>query len=156
MERERGIFQVHAIYLTRVANITSMSHLLRAQREWESRPPKSTSAEIHLHGCVGIRFLGSVFATARVIRSTQRCFVYIRFIVVFPGRCVLLFLFRRPFERLHCVHLPTSTLYGYIEHTHEMSRVKGAIDALSIGPSAGYFMCFRIYACFIVVYCLCE
>jgi hypothetical protein len=28
----------------------------------------------------------------------------------------------------------TSTAYDYIEHTHEMSRVNGATDALSIGP----------------------
>jgi hypothetical protein len=89
-----------------------------------------------------IRFLGSVFATAHMIRSTHHCFVYIRFFAVFLGRHLLLFFFRRPFERLHCVHLPASTLYGYIEHTHEMSRVNGAIDALSIGPSAGYFLFF--------------
>jgi hypothetical protein len=31
-------------------------------------------------------------------------------------------------------------VYDYIEHTHEISRVNGATDALnlSIGPSAGY------------------
>jgi hypothetical protein len=39
---------------------------------------------------------------------------------------------------LHCVHLSTSTVYDYIEHTHEMSRVNEATDALSIGPSVGY------------------
>jgi hypothetical protein len=38
------------------------------------------------------------------------------------------------------VHLPASTAYDYIEHTHEMSRVNGAIDALSISPSAGYIL----------------
>jgi hypothetical protein len=43
---------------------------------------------------------------------------------------------------LHCVHLPASTEYDYIEHTHEMSRVNGATDALSIGPSAGYNLFF--------------
>jgi hypothetical protein len=47
-----------------------------------------------------------------------------------------------PFEGLHCVHLPASTLYDYIEHTHKMSRVNGATDALSIGPSAGYILFF--------------
>jgi hypothetical protein len=31
-----------------------------------------------------------------------------------------------------------STAYDYIEHTHEMSRVNGATDALSIGPSTRY------------------
>jgi hypothetical protein len=34
--------------------------------------------------------------------------------------------------------LPASTVYDYIEHTHEMSRVNGATDALSIDLSAGY------------------
>jgi hypothetical protein len=29
-------------------------------------------------------------------------------------------------------------VYDYIEHKHEMSRVNGATDVLSIGPSAGY------------------
>jgi hypothetical protein len=36
------------------------------------------------------------------------------------------------------MHLPASTAYDYIEHTHEMSRVNGATDSLSICPSAGY------------------
>jgi hypothetical protein len=31
-------------------------------------------------------------------------------------------------------------LRDYIEHTHEMSRVNGAADALSIGSSAGYIL----------------
>jgi hypothetical protein len=43
---------------------------------------------------------------------------------------------------LHCVHLPASTAYDYIEHTHEMSRVNGATDVLSIGPSVGYTLFF--------------
>jgi hypothetical protein len=38
------------------------------------------------------------------------------------------------------VHLPASSAYDYIEHTHEMSRVNGATDALSIGPSTRYFL----------------
>jgi hypothetical protein len=42
------------------------------------------------------------------------------------------------FEGLHYIHLPASTTYDYIEHTHEISRMNGATDALSIGPSAGY------------------
>jgi hypothetical protein len=29
-------------------------------------------------------------------------------------------------------------MYDYIEHTHEISSVNGATDALSISPSAGY------------------
>jgi hypothetical protein len=44
------------------------------------------------------------------------------------------------FERLRCVHLPALSAYDYIEHTHEMSHVNGATDALSIGPSAGYIL----------------
>jgi hypothetical protein len=47
-----------------------------------------------------------------------------------------------PFEGLHFVHLPASTVYDYIEHTHEMSRLNGATDALSIGPSAWYNLFF--------------
>jgi hypothetical protein len=39
---------------------------------------------------------------------------------------------------LHCVHLPASTAYDYIEHTYEMSRVNGTTYVSSIGPSAGY------------------
>jgi hypothetical protein len=45
-----------------------------------------------------------------------------------------------PFEGLHCVHLPASSLYNYIEHTHEMSRMNGATYVLSIDPSTGYFL----------------
>jgi hypothetical protein len=45
-----------------------------------------------------------------------------------------------PFVGLHYVHLPASTAYDYIKHTHEMSRVNGATDALSISPSAGYIL----------------
>jgi hypothetical protein len=43
---------------------------------------------------------------------------------------------------LHDVRLPVSTAYYYTEHTHEMSRVNGAMDALSISPSAGYTLFF--------------
>jgi hypothetical protein len=42
----------------------------------------------------------------------------------------------------HCVHLFASTTYDYIEHSHEMSHVNGATDALIIGPSAGYTLFF--------------
>jgi hypothetical protein len=38
------------------------------------------------------------------------------------------------------VHLPASGAYDYIEHTHEMSRMNGVIDVLSIGPSTRYFL----------------
>jgi hypothetical protein len=67
-----------------------------------------------------IRFLGSVLATARFIHNGSSS--------------------SAPFEVLHCVHLPTSSSYNYIGHTHEMSRANGATNALSIGPSARYFM----------------
>jgi DNA-directed RNA polymerase specialized sigma24 family protein len=56
MEREGS--SSYANYLTRIANNTFPSHLLRAQREWESRPPKSPTAEIHLHGCAGDQIFG--------------------------------------------------------------------------------------------------
>jgi hypothetical protein len=75
-----------------------------------------------------IRFLGSVLATARFIRSTSAASST-------SGSS-----WSAPFEGLHCVHLPALNLYGYIEQKHEMSRVNGATDALSIGPSAGYFL----------------
>jgi hypothetical protein len=35
-----------------------------------------------------------------------------------------------------------SIAYDYMKHTHEMSRVVGATDALSIGPSAWYTLIF--------------
>jgi hypothetical protein len=38
--------------------------------------------------------------------------------------------------------LSASTAYDYIEHTHEIPRMNGATDALSIGPSAGYNLFF--------------
>jgi hypothetical protein len=34
------------------------SHLLRAQRLWESRPLKSSFTELHLHGCAGDQVFG--------------------------------------------------------------------------------------------------
>jgi preprotein translocase subunit SecG len=43
---------------------------------------------------------------------------------------------------LHYVHLLASTVYDYIEHTHEMSCVNGATDALSISPSVVYTLFF--------------
>jgi hypothetical protein len=52
------LFQVRAISLTRIANNTSPSQLLRAQRECESEPLKSPSAEIHLHGCASDQIFG--------------------------------------------------------------------------------------------------
>jgi hypothetical protein len=77
-----------------------------------------------------IRFLGSVLATARFIRSTS------------VALSTLGSSSSASFEGLHCVHLSASNLYDYIEHTCEVSRVNGTTDALSIGPSAWYFQFF--------------
>jgi hypothetical protein len=44
-----------------------------------------------------------------------------------------------PFEGLHYILMSASILYDYIEHTHEMSRVNGATDALSSVPPHGTF-----------------
>jgi hypothetical protein len=52
--------------------------------------------------------------------------------------------------------VPTSTVYDYIEHTHEMSRVNGATDALSIGPSVGYTMFFVFMDILLLFTALCE
>jgi hypothetical protein len=55
---------------------------------------------------------------------------------------------------LHYVQLSVSTEYDYIEHTHEMSRVNGATDALSIGPFVGYNLVFvfvHIYCCLLLM-----
>jgi hypothetical protein len=71
-----------------------------------------------------IRFLGSILATTLFIRSTS------------ATSSTFGSLSSTSFEGLHRVHLLASNLYGYIEHTHEVSHVNGAIDALSIGPSA--------------------
>jgi hypothetical protein len=139
MEREGSSSYVKS--LTRIANNTSSSYLLQAQKECESRPLKSPSADIHLHGCGGDQIFG------KRIRDCSRdlfdpALLFILLFVVFPGRHVLLFFVQRPFEGLYVVHLAASTLYGYIEQTHELSRVNRATDALSIGPSAWYTLFF--------------
>jgi hypothetical protein len=77
----------------------------------------------------------SVLATARSVRSTNTDPV----------------LRSWPFVGLHCVHLPASTAYDYIEHTHEMSHVNGATDALSIDPSAGYTL-FLVFMHILMLY----
>jgi hypothetical protein len=55
---EGGLFRVRVKSLTQIANNTSLSHLLLTLRERERWPPKSSSAEIHLHGCVGDQIFG--------------------------------------------------------------------------------------------------
>jgi hypothetical protein len=73
-------------------------------------------------------FLG---AYSRLLASSARP-TQIRFLVVGAVR---------RFGGLNCEHLPISTPYDYIEHTHKMSHVNGVTDALSIDPSAGYIFC---------------
>jgi hypothetical protein len=90
---------------------------------WESRPLKSPSAELNLHECAGDQVFGEHTCDCSLRLPDQRR----------SSSSSLV-----PFEGLHCVHLAASTTYDYIEHTHEMSCVNGAIDALSIGPSSGY------------------
>jgi hypothetical protein len=73
-----------------------------------------------------IRFLGSVLATVRFVRPTNADLVL-----------------RRRRRLWDCTtYLPASTTYDYIKHTHEMSRVNGATNAFSIGPSMGYTLFF--------------
>jgi hypothetical protein len=149
---EGGLSSGHARSPTHVANSTCLPHLLRAQREWESRPPKSPSTEIHLHRCVSdFIFLGRVFATARVIRSTQRCFVYIMLFIVFPGATSAAVLF---LETVWGTGLRTSTCIDYVrlhrtytrdvscEWSHECLEHRSLRRVLSV---------LRICACFIDV-----
>jgi hypothetical protein len=88
---------------------------------------KSPSAELHLHECAGDQVFG----------ETTRDYS-LRLLDQHRSSSSL----SAPFVGLHCVHLPASTAYDYIKHTHEMSRVNGATDALSIGPSTGCTMFF--------------
>jgi hypothetical protein len=134
MEREGSSREAN--HLTRIANNTFPSRLLRAQREWESRPPKSPTVEIHLHGCAGDQIFGERLRDCSRDRPQPCCSSPSQVDACCCSSS------RRPFEGLHCVHLPAPTSYGYIEHTHEMSRVNGATGALSIGPSAGYTLFF--------------
>jgi hypothetical protein len=99
------------------------SHLLWAQRVWESRPSKSPSTELHLHGCASDHVFGERTRDCSLRPLDQR-WSSSSSSAMFVG--------------LHCIHLRTLTAYDYIKHTHEMSRVNGATDALSIGPSTGY------------------
>jgi hypothetical protein len=117
------LFQWREQSLRRVALSPFPSHLLRAHIEWESRPPKSPSAELHLHGCVGDQVFGERTRDCWLRPLDQR----------WSGSSSSTL-----FERLHYVRLPGLTTYDYIEHTHEMSRANGATDALSIGLSVGY------------------
>jgi hypothetical protein len=92
-------------------------------REWEGRPPKSSSIELHSHGCASDQVFGEHTRDCSLRSFDQRWSSFSS-----PA----------PFEGLHCVYLPASTAYDYIDHTHEMSCVNGATNTLSIGPSAVY------------------
>jgi hypothetical protein len=114
--------------LRRVANSHSRPTFCEHRKCGGSRPPKSPSAELHLHGCADDQVFGERTRDCSLCPLDQR----------WSG-----FSSPAPFEGLHCVHLAASTAYDYIEHTHkthEMSRVNGVTDALSIGPSAGYIL----------------
>jgi hypothetical protein len=53
-----ALLVTHEQSLKRIAFNLFSSHLLRAQREWESRPSKLPSAELHLHECAGDQVFG--------------------------------------------------------------------------------------------------
>jgi hypothetical protein len=81
---------------------------------------------MQMYTCTGvrtIRFFESVLATARFIHPTSVASST-------SGSSS-----STPFEGLHYVHLPASNLYGYIEDTHEISRVNRTTNVLSIDLS---------------------
>jgi hypothetical protein len=65
--------------LRRIALSQSPFHLLRAQREWENRPSKSRSAELHLHDLCGQS--GFWGAYSRLLASSAQP-ALIKFLVV--------------------------------------------------------------------------
>jgi hypothetical protein len=135
MEREGS--SSHAIYLTRIANNTFPSHLLRAQREWESRPPKSPTAEIHLHGCADDQIFGERLRDCS--RDRPQLFFFpatVRGTALRTSSCT-------DFVRLH----RTNTRDVSCEWSHWCLEHRSLRWVHSV---------LRIYACFIAVYCLCE
>jgi hypothetical protein len=111
---------------------------------------------LQIYTCTGV---GAIRFFGKRIRDCSRdlfdpALLFILLFVVFPGRHVLLFFVQWPFEGLYVVHLAASTLYGYIEQTHELSHVNGVTDALSIGPSAGTlcssYLC-MFYCCLLFI-----
>ena len=151
MEREGS--SSYANYLTRIANNTFPSHLLRAQREWESRPPKSPTAEIHLHGCAGDQIFGERLRDCsrdlfvQLLRSTSsrvdacccsssRRPATVRGTAQRTSSCT-------DFVRLH----RTNTRDVSCEWSHWCLEHRSLRWVHSV---------LHIYACFIVVYCLCE
>jgi hypothetical protein len=95
-----------------------------------------------VHRCADDQVFGSVFATACFIRSTSAASSTSGSSSSSPGDTCCCSSSGDRSGGLHRVHLLASNLYGYIEHTHKMSRVNGATDVLSIGPSAEYFLLF--------------
>jgi len=77
-------------------------------------------------GVRAIRFLGSVFATARFFLVTADIIFF--FLGSFTSRWM--------FEGLHCIHLPAPT----VVHDFEQLTMSGtgATGALTMGPSPGY------------------
>jgi hypothetical protein len=87
---------------------------------WESRSPKSPSAERHLFGCAGDQVFGERTRDCSLLPAL------IKFRIAGAVR-------RTALRTSAC-----SIAYDYIELTHEISRANGATDDLSIGLSAGY------------------
>jgi hypothetical protein len=123
--------------LRHVAHNPSPSHLLRVKGVWESRPPKSLSVELHLHGCACDQVFGERTRDCS-LRSLDQHWSSSSS--------------SAPFVGLHCVHLPASTAYDYIEHTHKMPHVSGAEHRSLHKVHSVICIC----AYFTVVYCLCE
>jgi hypothetical protein len=115
-----------------------------------------TSAEIHLHGyggrlrdCSRDLFI-HVFTPALLFVPLLRLHHVVHRLhddTCYPST-------RRLFEGLHDLYLPALTFYGYIEQTHEIFYVNGAIDALSMGHSTGYILFFVFvhdYCCLLLI-----
>jgi hypothetical protein len=129
---ERGLFQVRAISHTcckqHVPVLSSVSIYWVEEHASEIAVRKDT-------GVRAIRFLG---AYSRLhVWSVRPTLLRLHMILrrLSQEMRVLLFFFRRPFERLHCIHLPAS-------NSHEMSRANGTTYVLSISPSTVYFLFF--------------
>jgi hypothetical protein len=104
------------------------------QREWKSRPPKSPSIEVHLHGCAGDQVFGE--------RTRDCSFHPLWFFIVGAVRGTAL---RTPacieFVQLH----RTYTRDVSYEWSHLCLKHRSLHRVLPV---------FHTYACFISVYCL--
>jgi hypothetical protein len=124
--RRRWFFWLHMNSLRRIALSLLLSHLLRNRRVGEE------ASEITVRRAT----LARVCGRSGFWEHTRDCSLH-PLDQRWSSSSSL-----APFEGLHCVHLPASTVYDYNEHTHEMSRVNGSTDVLSICPSAGYTLIF--------------